>query len=1019
MNARFLILLGILSWLVLPLAAQSGTGTLEGRVFNAATGAALANARVTIAGTGREAITDAEGGYRLTQVPAGPVRLDVFYLGFERQEVAVNVSPGVTQRYIDLVRTGTAAAGDTVQLQAFSVVADREMSAQAIAMNEQRQAPNIKSVVAIDEYGDRGDENIGEFMRFLPGVALNDSGTVPNEVTLRGFPSNNSGLLIDGGEIAGARSGNTRALSLLEVPMSNVSRVEITKVPTPDMPASGLGGSINIISKRGFESKRPRLDFQLYQLFHSRTGITLDGGPRTHVSALSPKWVQPSLNFSYLHPVNKNFAFTVGGARTWRQKPMERDDDADETAEWNLVSGFQRQSEWQSLSQILATWTGQAGADWKISPHDTLSAGIQYRETTSYITRSNLVLAYGAGATGNASFTQGAATGVGTATQGDGANQDIDTATTHVTLKYARKTDLWRIEASGAWSKAEAGVQDIDRGHFNTSPANIVNLVIRGDAIGARGGIIPTRYSAVTRTGAPVDLYNGANYSLVSGTSAQTDNRNDKKTGRLDVARDLALIAPVTIKVGVAVDRQDKDLRTFSKTWNFRPNGATDATARLAGNFPVFDEAFIADAPTIYGTPMRWISQQKVFQLFQQRPEWFVLDEPLAHQNLVTNSRKLIETISSAYLRTDWRLLKNRLWIVAGVRFEQTEAEGWGALNDPAAQYQRDAAGNIVRNAAGLPVTVSADPLVLRRLRFVERGTHATRKYDGYYPSLNASYNISDHLVARAAYARTIGRPNLSLIIPGATFSEPTVAAPSISVTNAGLKPWTADSYDLSLESYHLKDGFGSVGVFQKNIKDFFGATSARATPQLLELYGLPDDPLYLNYDINTTTNVGDAKVTGVEFTYRQSLTFLPDWARGFQVFLNGSRMTLTGSNTADFTGFNPSSYAGGINFIRNRYFIKVTCTHQGETRRGAVAANAANGIPANTYNYQSERTRWGVSAQYSLTKRFALFGSMTDINDGFNPLNRRYAPDTPEYARGQRLQNLGSAITLGVKGTF
>ena len=40
-------------------------------------------------------------------------------------------------------------------------------------------------------------------------------------------------------------------------------------------------------------------------------------------------------------------------------------------------------------------------------------------------------------------------------------------------------------------------------------------------------------------------------------------------------------------------------------------------------------------------------------------------------------------------------------------------------------------------------------------------------------------------------------------------------------------------------------------------------------------------------------------------------------------------------------------------------------------------------------------------------------------LDGGFNPLNRRYAPDTPEYARGQRLQNLGSAITLGVKGQF
>ncbi|MES2696415.1 MAG: TonB-dependent receptor, partial [Verrucomicrobiota bacterium] len=423
------------------------------------------------------------------------------------------------------------------------------------------------------------------------------------------------------------------------------------------------------------------------------------------------------------------------------------------------------------------------------------------------------------------------------------------------------------------------------------------------------------------------------------------------------------------------------------------------------------------------GQPMRWISVTKLYQLFQSQPGLFVLDEALAHQNSVTTSRRLNETISAAYLRSDVRLFKNRLWLVGGVRFEKTEDEGWGPLNDPTAQYQKDANGRVVD---GNPTTVGVQPIFLTndllaraRQRYVERGTHAEQDYDGLYPSLNASYSITENLMVRAAYARTIGRPNVSAVVPSATFTEPNVAAPTITVTNAGLKPWTADSYDLTLESYHLKDGFGSIGVFQKNITDFFGSVRTLATPELLDLYGLPNDPAYLGYEIVTTTNVGDAKITGVEFSYRQSLTFLPKWAQGFQVFFNGTKMKLSGSTTADFTGFNPSSYAGGINYIRPRYFIKLTCTHQGETRRGAVAVSAANGIPAGTFNYQDARTRWSLSAQYSLSRRFALYGSMTDIDGGFNPSTLRYAPGTPDYAKPQRYQELGSTIMLGVKGNF
>ena len=1007
-------------------ALSAGVGaapaqTVEGRVFNAATGLALAKARVSVEGTNVEVLTDEAGGFRLAGLPAGEARVSVAFLGFDRQTATVAVpATGAAQRDFELQVSG---AGGVVQLSTFNVVAGREMSAQAIAMNEQRFAANIKNVVAIDEYGDRGDENIGEFLRFLPGVALNDSGPVPNEVTLRGFPAQTSGVMIDGGDVMGARGGDTRALSLLEVPMSNVSRVEVTKVPTPDMPASGLGGSLNIISKSGFETRKPAFSYQVYQIFHDRTGITWDGGPRTHVEKLSPKFQQPSFNFSYLHPVNRNLAVTVGGSRTWRQKPMERGEDSDETANWNLIDGVLRTNDWQSLAQILKTWSGQAGVEWRVSPHDTLSFSVQYRESDSYITRSIFSVNYGAGVTGGRTFAQGAATGVGSVAQGDGNNQDILTATTQAGLKWRRRAEPWRIDASLDWSSAQSEWLDIAKGHFNTTPATIANLILRGDEVPAASGIIPTRYTATSRTGQPVNIFDGGLYAITSGNSLQNDYNAEKMAGRFNVARDFRWAVPVTLKTGLMVDRMERDNRRFLKTWNFRPNGATDATARQAGNFDVFDQAYNDDAPAIYGQRMRWISPVKLYRLFQQRPEWFALDEPLAHQNLVANSRRLIETISATYLRGDVRLFRNRLWLVGGVRFEKTEDEGWGPKNDPAAQYQKDAQGRVVDGnpaVAGVqPVFLSNDPLVRARQRFVERGTTAKRDYDGYYPSLNASYSVTDNLVVRAAYARTIGRPNISSVVPSATFTEPTVATPTITVTNPGLKPWTADSFDVTVESYHLKDGFGSIGVFRKDIRDFFGSVRTAATPELLALYGLPEDPAYLGYEIATTTNTGDARVDGLEFSYRQSLTFLPAWARGFQVFVNGTRMQLSGSTTADFTGFNPSSYAGGLNFIRPRYFIKLTVTHQGETRRGAVAANVANGIPAGTFNYQDARTRWSLSAQYSLTKRFALYGSMTDLDGGFNPTTLRYAPGTPEWAKSQRYQELGSTIMLGVKGSF
>ncbi|MFM9079031.1 MAG: hypothetical protein ACKOTE_02655 [Opitutaceae bacterium] len=43
----------------------------------------------------------------------------------------------------------------------------------------------------------------------------------------------------------------------------------------------------------------------------------------------------------------------------------------------------------------------------------------------------------------------------------------------------------------------------------------------------------------------------------------------------------------------------------------------------------------------------------------------------------------------------------------------------------------------------------------------------------------------------------------------------------------------------------------------------------------------------------------------------------------------------------------------------------------------------------------------------------------MTDLDGGFNPTTLRYAPGTPDWAKSQRYQELGSTIMLGVKGGF
>ena len=121
-------------------AQSANTATITGRVQNQAANLSLENARVTVAGTTREAFTDAFGEYRLAGLTPGNVTLTVFSTGLIPQTTTLAVPAGTTaQRDFALVPTGLApaatAADGTVKLDSFVVGAARETNAATIAIN--------------------------------------------------------------------------------------------------------------------------------------------------------------------------------------------------------------------------------------------------------------------------------------------------------------------------------------------------------------------------------------------------------------------------------------------------------------------------------------------------------------------------------------------------------------------------------------------------------------------------------------------------------------------------------------------------------------------------------------------------------------------------------------------------------------------------------------------------------------------------------------------------------------------
>src|SRR5437868_6181442 len=97
-------LLGVL-W-VAPLGAQQATGTVRGRVTNAATQQPLAGVSVTVGK--RAAVTRADGGYVVSDVPAGTDTVRARLIGYAPATQPVTVTGGDTVT-VDLVPLGTGS----------------------------------------------------------------------------------------------------------------------------------------------------------------------------------------------------------------------------------------------------------------------------------------------------------------------------------------------------------------------------------------------------------------------------------------------------------------------------------------------------------------------------------------------------------------------------------------------------------------------------------------------------------------------------------------------------------------------------------------------------------------------------------------------------------------------------------------------------------------------------------------------------------------------------------------------
>jgi hypothetical protein len=353
------------------------------------------------------------------------------------------------------------------------------------------------------------------------------------------------------------------------------------------------------------------------------------------------------------------------------------------------------------------------------------------------------------------------------------------------------------------------------------------------------------------------------------------------------------------------------------------------------------------------------------------------------------------------------------------VRAEQTNIDARGFLTDLSRNVQRNAQGQPILGANGRPLPITTNVFETSKLTYLDRGARTQKEYLRLFPSLNASYSIRENLIARAAYYHSVGRPDFSQYAGGLTLPDPESppsSANRIVVNNAAIKAWSARTVSVRLEHYFEGVGQFSVGAFRRTFENFFGATIINATPEFLALYNV-DPTVYGAYDVSTQHNIqGSVRMEGVDFNYKQALTFLPRWARGIQVFANGSAQRATGDEDSNFAGYIPRSGSWGISLTREKFNTRVNWNYRGRQRQGPIAAG--NSIEPGTFNWGSKRLYIDVLGEYYFHRRIAAFFNLRNVGDATEDIERA-GPSTPPHAQFRQRIDYASLWTIGIKGTF
>jgi iron complex outermembrane receptor protein len=918
------------------------------------------------------------------------------------------------------VATGDAASSSAPVSN--TVVISGFRSSLQKALNLKQQAIGVRDSIVAEDIGKFPESNVAESLQRVPGVILNrdDSSGEGQRISIRGLPTEYSVTTLNGAPV------NTTSTSTIgsaargfnyDVFASELfGRVDFYKSPLAELSEGGMGGVVDLQTPRPFDSPKRTLRYALTGAYNTSSEKADPAG----FALYSNTWGSWGFLAGVAHSkaVNNRSGFEATGgynsSRNGSMSPVKGNfaytlDYDDPRAN---LSGYTRdQIDNAFLPRIYRFYGSQ-----NRRTRDGLVTSLQFKEgnlnlsldgLASQLKNSRDELYYGILVRNSKTTNRNAPAGQSGHSGFVPLDVHIDPASNLLTGTFGNtsyssgvtygedKTKFGYLALNGRWA-ARPGMVVTGQLSANNSDATSYSDTLSGQIFGVNSTIDYGDDHVYPSMSSNIDYTNPANFSGFDVTTGWTRETDKGRQARLVLDYDYELFAGWTghLKTGLVFVDTSKGVekRNGSAAMKAKMVGLGDASVRgsMVSTLPISNLDMGAGWPHQFGTFTRGYA--------------FGTYDPLAYNTgaafTPAQSFTAAEKVSTGFVQSDFKgeVLARELRVNAGVRWSQTELD----------------IDNFQKNGAVY------DP------------NHAKGKYKNLLPAVSAAYDLTDTLIWRASYGKTISRASLSII--AAQTVIPNMFDNSATSGNPNLKPQQSKNLDSSLEWYFKPGSLLSAALFRKELTD---ATVSTTTQTTFGALGLPDTALgaifqdasgrvdpNLPMTLRTYANAGKQTLKGYELSYQQDFTFLPDPFKGFGALasythidpFNSMKWITNAGKEIEVNSVPKYAYSFTSYYERGPLAMRLSYNYKGKSLHGDNPKNNGDDL----IRWRGPRGYLDGTISYKLTENLELRLDALNIT---NTLAYDYFEDaTGRYGEGKRTRMDyakydGRTIKIGIRG--